>query len=66
MGALTIQRVDDRLVRLIETEAKKNGRSFDAEVRFTLIKAYVPRAPRDSVSEMRQMRGYDPDEWGYY
>ena len=66
MSDITIRRVSDTLVGLIAAEAKKNGRSFDAEVKFTLIKTYARRAPQDAVSMIRQGRGYDPDEWGYF
>jgi plasmid stability protein len=66
MGAITIERVNDLLIDFIKAEAAKNGRSIEAEVRFTLIKTYAPRAPQNSVSMIRQMRGADPDEWGYY
>ncbi len=84
MGAITIRRLDDAVLEQLKIDARRNGRSMEAEARLALATAYKPRSkerndamtvagqhtrliavryPQDTASMLRQMRGYEPDEW---
>lgn len=62
MGALSIRKLDDRVVQLLRMRAKAHGRSVEAEVRTILADAVLSRAEPRPREVTRLLEGLDVED----
>ena len=59
MGRIEIDRLDDKVIRGIETRARINGRSFEEEVR-ALLSQHALLSPAERVAQADRIRAMTP------
>jgi plasmid stability protein len=59
MTTLTVRSVDDKLVKKLKAQAKRNHRSLEAELREIIRRGVVPDV-KSVLREMRRIRAMTP------